>query len=86
MNMSNKNYAMGQNLTKIRVKSDVDPYYVLIYLLSSSSYLQMERFAYGGVQPSLTNRNIKKIQIPIPSPEIQKYIGDKVRKAEKLRG
>jgi len=82
----NKNYAMGQNLTKIRVKSDVDPYYVLIYLLSSSSYLQMERFAYGGVQPSLTNRNIKKIQIPIPSPEIQKYIGDKVRKAEKLRG
>ena len=29
----NKNYAMGQNLTKIRVKSDVDPYYVLIYFL-----------------------------------------------------
>lgn len=78
--------AMGQNLTRVELdKSIVKSEYVLAYMASKYGQLQMDRYAYGGVQPSLTNKNIKKLQIPIPSTEIQKYIGDKVRKAEKLR-
>jgi len=78
--------AMGQNLTRVELdKSIVKSEYVLAYMASKYGQLQMDRYAYGGVQPSLTNKNIKRLQIPIPSHEIQKYIGDKVRKAEKLR-
>lgn len=78
--------AMGQNLTRIKMKdSIIESGFTLAYMSSKFCQLQMERYAYGGVQPSLTNKNIKQLLIPIPSFEIQKYIGDKIRKAEKLR-
>ncbi|SCN23670.1 EcoKI restriction-modification system protein HsdS [Clostridium sp. N3C] len=78
--------AMGQNLTRIKLKETlVESGFMLAYMSSKFCQIQMERYAYGGVQASLTNRNIKQLLVPIPSPEIQKYIGDKVRKAEELR-
>lgn len=78
--------AMGQNLTRIKLKdSIIESGFTLAYMASKFCQLQMERYAYGGVQPSLTNKNIKQLLIPIPSAKIQKYIGDKVRKAEELR-
>ncbi len=78
--------AMGQNLTRIKVDTNIiSSEFLTIFLASEYCQLQMKRYAYGGVQPSLTNKNIKQLLIPIPSPEIQKYIGDKVRRAEELR-
>ena len=78
--------AMGQNLTRIKLKETMlESGFMLAYMSSKFCQLQMQRYAYGGVQASLTNKNIKNLLVPIPSPEIQKYIGDKVRKAEQLR-
>ena len=78
--------AMGQNLTRIKLNETlVESGFMLAYMSSKFCQIQMERYAYGGVQASLTNKNIKQLLVPIPSPEIQKYIGDKVRKAEELR-
>ena len=78
--------AMGQNLTRIKVDSSIiTSEFLTIFMASEYCQLQMKRYAYGGVQPSLTNKNIKQLLVPIPSPEIQKYIGDKVRRAEELR-
>jgi len=78
--------AMGQNLTRIKLNETlVESGFMLAYMSSKFCQIQMERYAYGGVQASLTNKNIKQLLVPIPSPEIQKYIGDKVRKAEGLR-
>lgn len=78
--------AMGQNLTRIKLKETMlESGFMLAYMSSKFCQLQMQRYAYGGVQASLTNKNIKNLLVPIPSPEIQKYIGDKVRKAEELR-
>jgi restriction endonuclease S subunit len=78
--------AMGQNLTRIKLKETlIESGFMLAFMSSKFCQIQMERYAYGGVQASLTNRNIKQLLVPIPSPEIQKYIGDKVRKAEELR-
>jgi len=78
--------AMRQNLTRIKLKETViESGFMLAYMASKFCQLQMKRYAYGGVQASLTNKNIRQLLIPIPSPEIQKYIGDKVRKAEELR-
>jgi len=39
----------------------------------------------NSAKPKIDMDTLKSIVIPIPSPEIQKYIGDKVRKAEELR-
>jgi restriction endonuclease S subunit len=78
--------AMGQNLTRIKLNETlVESGFMLAYMSSKFCQIQMERYAYGGVQASLTNKNIKQLLVPIPSPEIQKYIGDKIRKAEELR-
>ena len=78
--------AMGQNLTRIKVDTDIiSSEFLTIFMASEYCQLQMRRYAYGGVQPSLTNKNIKQLLIPIPTSEIQKYIGDKVRRAEELR-
>jgi type I restriction enzyme S subunit len=79
-------YALGQNLTKINVnKNKCDVYYLAAFLNSIHGFIQMERYAYGGVQPSLTNANIKKILISLPTPEIQRYISNKIHLAEELR-
>lgn len=81
-----KKIAMGQNLTRIKMKeSIVDSCFILAYMSSEFCQNEMERYAYGGVQASLTNKNIKQLLIPVPSYEVQKYIGDKIRKAEELR-
>jgi type I restriction enzyme S subunit len=39
----------------------------------------------NSAKPKIDMDTIRSIQIPIPSAEIQKYIGDKVRRAEELR-
>jgi len=78
--------AMGQNLTRVKIDSRfITSEFLTIFMASKYCQLQMERFAYGGVQPSLTNKNIKQLLIPIPSSDIQDYIGNKVRRAEELR-
>lgn len=78
--------AMGQNLTRVKLKETIiESGFMLAYMSSKFCQIQMKRYAYGGVQASLTNKNIKQLLVPIPSPEVQKFIGDKVRKAEELR-
>jgi len=78
--------AMGQNLTRIKVDTNIiTSEYLTVFMASDYCQLQMKRYAYGGVQPSLTNKNIKQLSVPIPSPKIQEYIGNKVRRAEELR-
>jgi type I restriction enzyme S subunit len=78
--------AMGQNLTRVSFDTDkIDVDFILAYMNTDYCLNQMIRFAYGGVQPSLTNKNIKDLLIILPKREIQKYIGNKVRKAEQCR-
>ncbi|TQE89031.1 restriction endonuclease subunit S [Ureibacillus terrenus] len=78
--------AMGQNLTRVSFdRQVVDADYILAYMNTQYCINQMYRLAYGGVQPSLTNKNIRDILLLIPSIKIQNYIGNKVRKAEELR-
>lgn len=78
--------AMGQNLTRIKVNEDiVTSEFMLAYLATTGPQTQMERYAYGGVQPSLTNKNIRELTVVAPDLPIQRAIGNKVRKAERLR-
>ena len=81
----NKEMCVGSTLARIRLNSNLDNYYVCIAFMSKIVQAQIGYFTSGIAQPHITQEYINKLEIPIPSPEIQKYIGDKVRKAEELR-
>ena len=85
LNNKYSNYNIRGDLAKLELKSQVDPYYVMSYLNSNFGTKITNSYSSGSTRGRILISNIKKIAIPIPSPEIQKYIGDKVRKAEELR-
>ncbi|MGG3020019.1 hypothetical protein ABEO62_14830, partial [Geobacillus stearothermophilus] len=58
---------------------------VSTYLNSSFGKKVTSSFGSGSTRPRILLSNIRKIPVPIPSEKIQSYIGNKVRKAEKLR-
>lgn len=64
---------------------NIDGYYLFAVLKSNVGLLQVIDITTGSTLPRLDTEDILNLLIPIPSPEIQKYIGDKVRKAEGLR-
>lgn len=79
-------YNASQDVVKISLKKGgIDPYYLTIYLNSRINHSLLSRFNSGGSRQRTLINNVREVKIPIPSPEIQKYIGDKVRKAEELR-
>lgn len=77
---------MNAAVVKITVKDEcVDQYYLSCFFNSKYGRLQTERIANGVNQQNINLTEVKSNIIPIPSFEIQKYIGNKVRKAEELR-
>lgn len=76
-----------QDVVKISIKqiANVNPYYLVVYLNTKYNYNLLNRFNSGGSRPRTLINNVREVNVPIPSPEIQKYIGDKVIKAEELR-
>lgn len=74
------------HITILRTKENFDSGYLKAYLQSKYGQIMIEQNTLGSTgQTELYPKDIEKFLIPIPSPEIQKYIGDKVRKAEELR-
>lgn len=76
---------ISANLVSIRLKENYDPYYLSVFFNSKYGKLQTKGSSKSNVWSNLGVQQVKDIEIPIPSSEIQKYIGDKVRKAEELR-
>jgi len=46
---------------------------------------QLEQIASGAIMPAINEKELKNLKIPIPPPEIQKEIKDKVEEIQKLR-
>ncbi|SQC00731.1 restriction modification system DNA specificity subunit [Clostridium tetanomorphum] len=80
-------YNSCQDVVKVSLKesSNIDPYYLTIYLNSDINYKLLNRFQSGASRPRTLINNVRQIKIPVPSQEIQQYIGDKIRKAEILK-
>jgi len=76
---------ISQHSVRMHFKDNLDAYYVSTFLNCIYGQKQILKRSVGVTRPAIDYSGIKSIIIPIPSPEIQKYIGDKVRKAEKLR-
>lgn len=67
--------------------SKIDPAYVVSYLRSYSGERLLEKGVYGSTgQLSLSAEHIRNLPIYEPTIRAQKYVGDKVRQAAKLRG
>jgi len=77
--------SLADNIFKVIYKPNIDTYYIDAFFKSYYGKLWVKRLSQGGVQQTIIKNSFREIKIPIPSPEIQKYIGDKVRKAEELR-
>ncbi|MCW6078094.1 restriction endonuclease subunit S [Clostridium sporogenes] len=76
---------ISYDIMKLKVSDKIDHYYLTTYLNSDIAQKLIEQLSYGAVMKKIGQEEFLKLLVPIPSPEIQKYIGDKVRKAEELR-
>jgi type I restriction enzyme, S subunit len=74
------------NISIIKLKDEIiDKEYAFAYFNSNIGQNSIKRNIANTARKFLTISKIREFQVPIPSSEIQKYIGDKVRKAEELR-
>lgn len=77
---------MGQHSALLALDaSKVDRDYALAFFSSHLGTMLCQRYVSGGVQAGINLEDVREIRIPIPRQEIQRAIGNKVRKAERLR-
>ena len=75
----------SQNNIGIKMNGKIDSHYLAVYMLSKYCILQLNRHSTIQVQAKLNLSDIRDLIVPVPSQEIQKYIGDKIRRVEELR-
>ncbi|WGG46469.1 restriction endonuclease subunit S [Rossellomorea sp. DA94] len=90
-----KSCVIGENISYGNISADVgilkepsniiDPYFISVFMNSKSGREYILRSSYGSTRNRLTIAELKRLKLPIPSLDIQNYIGNKVRKAEQLR-
>jgi type I restriction enzyme S subunit len=79
-------YAASQHILRVLPNEDeADPAYLYAFLSSAYGYEQIVRFRHGSVIDEITDEQMKKVIVPIPSPTRQKEIGDLVRLAYEKR-
>jgi len=68
-------------LINIKLKKGIDPYYIVSFLNSEYGQMQLERISSGSILQSIRSTDLKKIKILLPTKEIQKEIGKKLKEA-----
>ncbi len=68
-------------LINIKIKKDVNPYYIVAFLNSKYGQMQLERISSGSILKSIRSSDLKKVQIILPPKEIQNAIGNKLKEA-----
>ncbi|EKA7408816.1 restriction endonuclease subunit S [Vibrio parahaemolyticus] len=63
----------------------LDPYFLVSYFESKTGQMAIWREAYGATRPAIDFPSIEALVIPHLTFDAQKYIGEKVRQAERLR-
>lgn len=76
---------ISQDVIGARVRRTLDAYFAQAFLSSALGVQQMVRWAQGNVHPHITNDAVRNVRIPLPRVKIQRAIGNKLRKAERLR-
>lgn len=68
-------------LINIKVKKEIDVYYLVSFLNSEYGQMQLERISSGSILQSIRSSDLKKVKIVLPSKEIQRAIGLKMKDA-----
>jgi type I restriction enzyme, S subunit len=82
---SEQYYNIAAHLIAIRLNKDLDKEYVAIFFNTRFGQLQTCRIQRGTIIHGLSIHDLPNLLIPKFSYEVQVYIGDKVRQAERLR-
>lgn len=77
---------LGPNVCKLTRKSaQSDPYFYTSFLNGSFGQRSLGREKTISAQPTVNMERIRSLEVPNVLPDVQTYIGDKVRQAERLR-
>lgn len=76
---------ISPNIVAVKVGNKIDSDYLWMFLSSKYGISQVERMLKTVAQPTTSTETIREINVIMPTKDIQKYIGDKVRKASELR-
>jgi type I restriction enzyme S subunit len=81
-----EDYAASQHILRVLPdKSKVDLGYLYAFLASDYGYQQIIRFRHGAVIDEITDHQLKKVLVPLPSTKQQEDIGNMVREAYEKR-
>jgi type I restriction enzyme, S subunit len=77
---------IGRHSARIVVDpKKADAHFLWAFLTSRFGELQLRRQVTGSVQAGVNLEDLRLVDIPGPNPLVQRYIGHKVRQAERLR-
>ena len=76
---------ISPNIIAAELIDNIDAYYIATFMNTPFGLLQIERRFKAVSQPTVSTEELKTLDIFLPDFKYQKYIGDKVRKAEQLR-
>lgn len=78
-------YSVFESVAIVRISDTTDPDFVTAFLNSEPGVSQIERLQKGAVQKHLHLEELRELRIAKVSPGLQRAIGNKIRKAERLR-
>lgn len=79
-------YNIRGDLARIKINhNELDSHYLVAYLNSKIGQKVVYSYRTGSTRARIILSNLRKVPVPIPSIEVQKYIGNKIREAESLR-
>ncbi|MDK9864050.1 restriction endonuclease subunit S [Staphylococcus equorum] len=71
----NDKFHLAPNVCKITVNdNNITPYYVLLIMQTSDFKMQLKNYGVGSSQPTIPMKNIRKLQVAIPSISYQKEV------------
>ncbi len=62
-------------LINIKLKKDINPYYIVSFLNSKYGQMQLERISSGSILQSIRSSDLKKVKIILPPKKLQEKIG-----------
>ena len=81
-----ENYAASQHILRIVPNEElIDPGYLYAFLSSEYGYQTITKYRWGALIDEIDEKDISKLNIPLPLDSQQKKIGDMVRQAYDLR-
>jgi len=81
-----ENYAASQHILRIIANEElIDPGYLYAFLSSEYGYQTITKYRWGALIDEIDEKDMSKLNIPLPLFNQQKEIGDMVREAYNLR-